>query len=97
MKIFNIIPQYFLIPLDFMTGEIYQMAVTSRSHVKKPYYVIIKKVTPWSITTDIPGYHSLEIPYGSEMWKYHIPRMKYIGSNKKSKQLIYNQKTLIPE
>lgn len=80
-------------PHDFKKGEVYKMNVASRSHVKSPYYVIIKKVGKDFIVTDIPGHHSLII--NEDNWDYHIPRMKLIGSNPFNKLLIYNQKNLI--
>lgn len=83
-------------PYNFKKGEVYKMDVAERSSVKHPYYVIIKDVGIDFIVTDIPGKHSLKITKGNN-WDYHTPRMTFIGSDKLSKELIYNQKNLIPE
>jgi len=62
-------------PTDFKIGEIYKMAVASRSHVTKPYFVIIKDVGVDYIETYIPGNHSLRIDYPSGTWYYQTARM----------------------
>lgn len=82
-------------PNDFNVGEVYQMAVAKHSHVKSPYYIIIKEVGSYWIVTDIPNEHSLKITQKSYEWNYHIPRMKLIGTDEKSKSLIYGQQNLI--
>lgn len=84
----------FTTPKDFKVGDVYKMSVASRSHVKSPYYVIIKQVTEDFIETDIPGEHSLRIRFGSPEWSYHIPRMTRIGNDAKSVKLIKGQKNL---
>ncbi len=75
-------------PSDFNIGEVYKMAVASRSHVKKPYYVIIKNKNKHSIQTNIPHRHSLIIKYISPEWDYHIPRMTFVGNDDKSRKLV---------
>ena len=82
-------------PSDFKEGEIWQFGVASRSHVKKPYYVIIKSVGNDFIETSVPGRHSLKIALGSPEWKYHIPRMKFVSDYSEDKSvLLYNQQSL---
>ena len=79
------------------------MAVASRSHVRSPYYVIIKSVGKDFIETEIPGHNSLKITgddgRGPSLgnWDYHIPRMSLIGSGPGVEKLLYNQKNLVPE
>ena len=82
-------------PSDFKVGDVYKMSVASRSHVKSPYYVIIKSVTEDYIETDIPGEHSLIIKFGAPEWSYHIPRMTRIGNDQKSRALLKGQKNLV--
>lgn len=82
---------------SFKKGDVYKMKVASRSHVKKPYYVIIEVVNDDAIVTTIPGFHSLCIQLNSPEWEYHIPRMKLVGNSEEDKKLLYNQKHLIPK
>jgi hypothetical protein len=77
-------------PSDFKKGEVYRMAVASRSHVKKPYYVIINDTGRGFIETYIPGQHSLKIQHGVN-WDYHIRRMTFVGSDHLSRALALNQ------
>ena len=74
-------------PSDFTIGDIYKMNVASRSHVLKPYYVIIKNVTDYYIETLVPGEHSLKIHINTFEWGYHIPRMERIIGYKNGKIL----------
>lgn len=78
----------------FKVGEVYKMAVGSRSHVTEPYYVIIKYVGEDYIVTYIPGKQSVRISFDNN-WEYHIPRMTYIGNDEYSVKLLYNQKGLL--
>jgi hypothetical protein len=86
-------------PQDFKVGQVYKMAVASRSHVTKPYYVYILQVKRNGIETNIPNHHMLWIEFNSLQWEYHIPRMTYVGmdTDPKIKRLLYNQEGLIPE
>ncbi len=77
-----------LTPQDFKKGEVYRMAVASRSHVKKPYYVLIKDVGDDYIETYIPNRNSNKINFHSAEWDYHIPRMTLINADK---SIVYNQ------
>lgn len=82
-------------PYDFRVGEVYQMSPTNCSHVTKPYYVTIKTVTESFIETSIPYRQSLVIKYEDKFtWNYHIARMTYIGNDKQSERLLYNQKLI---
>lgn len=80
--------------LEFKEGQIYKMNVSTRSHVKAPYYVEIIETTSNFIVTNIPNMHSLKIEKGIN-WDYHIPRMEYIGEKETHGHLILNQKNLI--
>jgi hypothetical protein len=82
-------------PLFFEVGEVWWMKPTPRSHVKTPYLVLIKWVTPNYIVTDIPGHHSLKIQYLSPEWFYHIPRMEYYGDTDFNRERVLNQKNLM--
>lgn len=79
-------------PSDFKVNQIYKMAVAKRSHVTKPYYVIIVLTGPDFIETYIPGQHSLRITYPSDGWDYHIPRMTYVKTSDKNDILLHHQK-----
>lgn len=79
-------------PADFRRNQIYKMAVASRSHVTKPYYVIILTTGPNHIATYIPGQHSLRINYPSDEWDYHIPRMTYVKTSDENDILLHHQK-----
>jgi hypothetical protein len=53
---------YFVVhDFTFTVGQIFKMAVASRSHVTKPYYVEIIEVGENYIVTNIPGQHSFKI------------------------------------
>lgn len=78
-------------PKDFKIGEVYKMKVGSHSHVKHPYFVEIIDVDEKSITTNIPGEHSLNIELGKN-WEYHIPRMEFVGTISSHPHLLLNQK-----
>lgn len=82
-------------PRDFEEGEVYEFSVAERSHVKKPYYVIIEDVGDDFIQTHVPDGHSLKINHNSYEWGYHIPRMRFIGDDEESRKLIYNQPNII--
>lgn len=82
-------------PADFKRGQVYQMAVASRSHVTVPYYVIVMNTGEDFIETGIPDHHNCMIKYPSPEWNYHIPRMKYIGSRPEHKLLTFKQKGLL--
>ncbi len=84
-------------PSDFHIGEIYKMNVASRSHVKKPYYVVIINIGNDFIKTYIPERHALEIRYPSFEWNYHINRMQLIGTFENDWKLLYDQKILTSE
>ncbi len=75
---------------EFIVGEVYKMNVASRSHVTKPYYVIIEEVGKNYIITNIPNEHSLIISKDTN-WDYQVPRMDYVGCDEESKKLLYNQ------
>lgn len=79
-------------PADFKRNEIYKMAVASRSHVTKPYYVIIISTGPDFIATYIPHRDSFRIKYPSPEWDYHIPRMTYVKTSNENDPLLHNQK-----
>lgn len=76
-------------PSDFKINEVYEMS--SGYHTSKPYYVLIDDIEDDFIETTIPHKHSLKIMYNSFEWKYHIPRMTYIGviSNPEIKKLLH--------
>jgi len=83
-------------PHNFKKGEIYKMAVASRSYVKTPYFVIINDVGKNFIETCIPEHHSLKIDYPSGTWDYQIPRMTLV-TKEEDKKLLYNQSNLLKE
>lgn len=65
-------------PSDFKKGEVYRMAVASRSHVTEPYNVIINDVGDNFIETYVPDKHLLRIEYPSLQWDYQTARMTFI-------------------
>ncbi len=69
----------------FAVGQIWEMAVAERSHVFSPYCVEIIEVGLGYIVTSIPGLHDLKIEKGKN-WDYHIPRMKFLGSDYNARQ-----------
>lgn len=68
-------------PSDFKKGEMYKMAIGSRSHVIEPYHVIINDVGFDFIEIYIPNKHSLKIKYPSLQWDYQTARMTFVGMN----------------
>lgn len=76
---------------DFKVGQIYQMAPTEYSHVKKPYYVLIKRVGANYIKTSIPDEHDLVIEKNTFEWGYHTDRMTLIGTFETHAHLLYHQ------
>ncbi len=75
-------------------GAIVRMSVAKRSHVVKPYYVEILKVSSDEIITNIPGEHKLSISKKNGNWEYQLSRMTIIGDKIKHGYLILNQKYL---
>ena len=84
-------------PSDFKIGEVYEMRPARRSHVRRSYYVIINDVSNDRIETYIPDKHALEILHRSPEWEYHIPRMRFVGTDAKSRGLVLNQDFLLAE
>lgn len=98
-------------PQDFIIGQVYKMDVGRKSHVRRPYYVIIKDVGPDFIETNIPGKHSLKIQYNAvkdggfasnwnkeeTQWQYQVSRMTFIGIGKAAEKLLYGQTNLMSE
>lgn len=79
------------VPSDFKINEVYKM--DAGYHTKKPYYILIEDIGEDFIQTTIPDKHSFKIMQSSYEWKYHIPRMMYMGTihNDELKKLVYNQ------
>jgi hypothetical protein len=64
-------------PSDFKKGEVYRMAVASRSHVKKPYYVIINDTGRGFIETYILSSTPGKFPdHGKKLSQYKLSQVK---------------------
>lgn len=72
------------------------MGVGSRSHVTKPYYVVIKYYNPLAkdgevkMTTCIPNRHSLDWVVGNN-WDYHYNRILEVYPINSKIGLLFNQ------
>jgi hypothetical protein len=77
---------------DLEVGTIVKM--NPGYYTKKPYFILIKKVTNTGITTTIPGKHDLELDMikDKKTWLYQTSRMEIIGNESEYGHLLINQK-----
>lgn len=88
----------FYVP-KFKEGQVIKMAVASRTHVIKPYYVEVLFYNEYAkegeikMTTNIPGEHECNMKVGNN-WEYHYPRMTIMGTKETHGHLLNNQTLL---
>lgn len=81
--------------MPFEKDDILEVAVASRSHVVRPYYVLV--ISGGSgLETHIPGLFKRSWHVGDQTWhNYHKSRLKKVGTFKTHSHLLYNQEVIL--